>query len=111
MGQRILYYSTNRDIASKTNAKKSFTFKQALFMGLAPDNGLLMPSEIPKLSKQFIMGLKGKPYPEVAYGILKKFLSTEIKDEELKEIVKSSYNFDIPMEKLDGLTWVVRLDR
>ncbi len=111
MSHRILYHSTNRDTASKANSKESFTFKQALFMGLAPDNGLLMPSEIPKLPKRFIMGLKGKPYPEVAYEILKKFLSAEIKDEELKEIVKSSYNFGIPMEKLDGLTWIVRLDR
>ena len=111
MRHRILYHSTNRDIASKTNAKKSFTFKQALFMGLAPDNGLLMPSEIPRLSKKFIMGFKGRPYHEVAYHILENFLSTEIKDKELKEIVKSSYNFGIPVEKLDDATWIVRLDQ
>ncbi|MEK6876242.1 MAG: threonine synthase [Nanoarchaeota archaeon] len=112
MSRRILYHSTNRNANGKANGfKQSFTFKQALFMGLAPDNGLLMPSEIPKLSKNFIMGLKGKPYHEVAYDILKRFLSTEIKSEELKEIVKSSYNFGIPMEKLDGLTWIIRLDQ
>ena len=112
MSHRILYHSTNRNVTEKSKGiKQSFTFKQALFMGLAPDNGLLMPSEIPKLSKKSIMGLKGKPYPEVAYNILKKFLSAEIKDEELKEIVKSSYSFGIPIEKLDDLTWIVRLDQ
>src|SRR3989338_894765 len=112
MSHRIWYHSTNRKATGKAKGiKQSFTFKQALFMGLATENGLLMPSEIPRLSKQFIVGLKGKPYHKVAYEILKRFLSAEIKDEELKEIVKGSYSFDIPIEKLDDLTWIVRLDQ
>ena len=105
---KILYHSTNRSGKSKS---QSFTFKQALFMSLAPDNGLLVPSQIPKLSKKFIMDLKGKPYHEVAYAILKKFLSGEIEDNELKEIIRSSYTFGIPIEKLDDLTYIVRLDQ
>lgn len=112
MSPRILYHSTNGGETGKVKGhKKSFTFKQALFIGLAPDNGLLMPSQIPKLSKEFIMGLKGKPYHEVAYNILKRFLSAEIKNEELKEIIRNSYNFGIPIEKLDDATWIVRLDQ
>src|SRR3989338_8584766 len=88
--RRILYHSTNKNVTEKSKGiKQSFTFKQALFMGLAPDNGLLMPSEIPRLSKKFIMGLKGKPYHKVAYDILKKFLSAEIKDNELSAIIEA----------------------
>jgi threonine synthase len=111
MAHRILYHSTNRNSNHKKNLMNSFTFKQALFMSLAPDNGLFMPSEIPPISKKAILNLKGKPYHQVAYEILKKFLSTEINDQELKAIVESCYNFDIPLEKLDGLTWIVRLDQ
>ena len=83
MSRRILYHSTNRKATGKAKGlKQGFTFKQALFMGLAPDNGLFMPSKMPKLSKEAVMKLKGKPYNEVAYRILKRFLSKEIDDKE-----------------------------
>ena len=113
MGRIILYYSTNRRL--NTDKIKGFgkkiTFESALFLGLAPDKGLFMPSKIPKLSKKEIMGLKGKPYCEVAYQILKKFLSGEIEGRELKAITKSAYNFDVPIEELDKHTCIIRLDR
>ena len=110
---RILYYSTNRELKTDriNGYKKRVTFKQALFMGLAPDKGLFMPSKIPKLSKKDILRLKGKPYYEVAYGILKNFLQYDIKDSDLKAITKKAYYFDIPTEKLDDSTWLVRLDQ
>lgn len=80
-------------------------------MGQAPDEGLFMPIKIPKLSKKNLLRLKGKHYYEVAYEILKKFLSCEIKDKELKAITKDAYNFEIPIEKLDQHVYIVRLDR
>lgn len=114
MSKRILYYSTNKDLNTNKiiSFKKRITFKDALFMGMAPDKGLFMPSKIPILSKNDILMLKGKKYHEVAYEILKRFLSYEIKDKELKAITKNAYNFNIPIEKLDKYNiYLVRLDR
>lgn len=113
MKNRILYHSTNRHLNTDkiTGFKKKVTFKQALFMGQAPDEGLFMPTRIPRLSKKDILELKEKPYHEVAYEILRRFLSYDIKDKELKAITKDAYNFDVPIEKLDQYTYIVRLDK
>jgi len=109
---KIQYYSTNSKL--KTNDilgfKKKITFKEALFTGMAPDKGLFMPTKIPKISKKEISSLKGKKYWEAAYLILKKFLSKEIASKELKKIAKEAYKFTIPLEKIDNLTYIARMD-
>ncbi|MBI2653109.1 threonine synthase [Candidatus Woesearchaeota archaeon] len=113
MNKRILYYSTNRDLNESkiVDFKQIVTFKEALFIGMAPDKGLFMPSQIPQLSKKDILSLKGKQYHEVAYEILKRFLSDEIKDKELKNITKKIYDFEIPIDNLDNYTYIIRLDQ
>lgn len=112
MGSKILYYSTNRNLKDPIKGfKKSVSFKEALFMGMAPDKGLFMPTKIPKLSKKEILALKGKPYHAVAYEVLRKFLRYDIEDGDLKEITKDAYHFKIPMEIIDDLTLIARLDQ
>src|SRR3989344_6962127 len=109
MGNRILYYSTNNKL--KHGFKKEVTFKQALFIGQAPDNGLFMPNKIPKLSRKEIEGLRNKPYNEVAYFILSKFLKDDIDDKVLRSIIKDAYDLEIPIENFDDISYIVRLDR
>lgn len=113
MEGRIFYYSTNRYLITRKiiGFKKQVTFKEALFMGQAPDGGLFMPTRMPRLSRKDILMLKGRPYHEVAYEILKKFLSYEIEDKGLKAIARDAYNFDVPIERLNEYTFIVRLDR
>ena len=112
MGSQIRYYSTNRNLKTPIEGfKKNVSFREALFMGMAPDKGLFMPTKIPKLSKNEILALKGKPYSAVAYEVLRKFLRYDIEDTDLKEMTKDAYHFNIPMEKIDDLTWIVRLDQ
>ncbi|MDP3765236.1 MAG: threonine synthase, partial [Nanoarchaeota archaeon] len=68
MDSQIAYYSTNRSLKTPIKGfKKKISFKEALFMGMAPDKGLFMPIKIPKLSKNEILALKGKPYHAIAY--------------------------------------------
>ena len=113
MNNEIYYQSTNRllNTGTITGFKKKITFKDALFMGQAPDKGLFMPTYIPQLSPKEILHLKGKPYYYVAYEILKRFLSSEIKDNELMTITKRAYSFHIPLEKLSQDIYIVRLDQ
>jgi threonine synthase len=70
-----------------------------------------MPTELPGISRTEISMLKGKPYHEVAYKILKKFLSYEINDRELKSVTKDAYDFELPQEKLSQYVYILRLDR
>jgi len=110
---RILYYSTNRNINTEEikGFKGEVTFKEALFMGQAPDNGLFMPGSLPELYKEEILSLKDRPYFEVAFEILKKYLKDDISDEKLKEICKDAYTFGIPLEKITGDIYLARMDQ
>lgn len=106
---QIKYYSTNRNL--KKGFKEKTTFKTALFKGLAPDNGLFMPTGIPRFSEEEVLNLKEKPYSEVAFEVLKKFLIDEINEEDLRDITKEAYDFKVPIECIDKETFIVRLDR
>lgn len=113
MAKKILYQSTNREL-NKGRIKgfrEKVPFKEALFMGQAPDKGLFMPTVIPEISKKEILKLRGEPYHTVAYKIINKFLSGEIEDNELKAMTERAYPFDIPFERLDSDIFVVRLDK
>jgi threonine synthase len=113
MKNKILYYSTNRNLKtdSISGFKKKVAFEEALFMGMAPDKGLFMPSKLPKLSKKEILALKGKSYAQAAYRILRKFLHYDISDNELKKIINDAYKFSIPIDKLNDTAFIARLDQ
>jgi len=95
-----------------TNGKaQQVSFKEAILQGQAPDKGLYVPVQIPKLDLNELFKLKGAPYSEIAFAVSKKFLEGQIPDNELKKIVEESYNFPVPIEKIEGNKFLMRLDR
>lgn len=107
--EKILYHSTNRELIPDSGSL-AVPFKGALFEGLAPDGGLFMPQRIPRLSPDNIKKLKGAPYRAVAETVLLPFLQTEMDADTLAEIVEQAYDFDVPIQRLDPDTHLVRLD-
>lgn len=87
------------------------SFETALIAGQAPDKGLYLPRSLPPLSEEDLAFLKNKTYPEVAFHVLRKVLEGEIDDLSLKAITSDAYNYDVPLEKVDDNTYVMRLDR
>ena len=85
----VLYYSTRGD-------KQAYTASQAILQGLAKDGGLFVPDALPKLDKT-MEELSAMDYKEVAYEVMKQFL-TDYTEEELKTCIKNAYNdrFDTP---------------
>ncbi|MBK7094671.1 MAG: threonine synthase [Saprospiraceae bacterium] len=100
----INYYSTN------LNSPK-VSFREALLKGIAPDRGLYMPEVIPQISMAEIDTFSSMEYYEIAYNIIKKFLHTEMEDEILFALVKDAYNFEVPLEKVYGNKYIMRLDQ
>lgn len=102
--EQLQYYSTNLKAAK-------VSFRDALLKGQAPDRGLYMPEKIPAFDKNELENLKGLSYPDIALHIADKFLKDEIPSDNLQEIVKDAYNFDVPLEKVHGSHYLMRLDQ
>jgi threonine synthase len=100
----VQYYSTNLKA-------QPVSFREALIKGLAPDKGLFMPDHFPEITIDEILGLSNLQYWEIAYIVAHKFLSSEISDDNLLKIVKSAYNFDIPLERIKDRQYIMRLDQ
>ncbi|MCX7816817.1 MAG: threonine synthase [Syntrophales bacterium] len=110
----IRYYSTNRNISGLSGIKpfsKLVSFREALLMGQAPDEGLFMPDSIPNLDLREVMRLKGKPYTEAALAVLYAFLEDEISRDVLRDAVEDAYNFPVPLEKVSEKVFIMRLDQ
>lgn len=82
---KITYHSTrNKDITA--------TASEAILNGIAPDGGLYVPDEIPKLKVSF-EALARMDYAHVAYEVMKLFF-TDFTEEELMACIKGAYNTD-----------------
>lgn len=100
----MLYYSTNL-------TAPPIPFPEALLQGQAPDRGLYMPETIPQLSADELNSFRNKEYHEIACDILWKYLDGQIPREVLAELTRDAYTFDVPLEKVIGRQYVMRLDQ
>jgi threonine synthase len=87
------------------------SFREALLMGQAPDEGLFMPDRIPALSLEAIASLRGRPYAETARLIMEAFLAADISSEKLEACIQQAYNYSVPLEQVDAGKYVMRLDQ
>jgi threonine synthase len=100
----IKYYSTNLK-------SPEVTFKEALLKGLAPDGGLYLPTSLPLITPGELESLSFKEYHETAFYVLNKIIGDEIDKEELSELCAGAYNFEVPLEKVYGRKYIMRLDQ
>jgi len=98
------YFSTNL-------SSDKVSFKEALLKGIAPDRGLYMPEQLPKISKEEIDSFSSKVYYEIAFEVIRKFTQGEIADNVLFELIKDAYNYTVPLEKVVDNSFVLRLDQ
>jgi threonine synthase len=114
MSPRIRYYSTNRHldhIPGIIPFRETVSFREALMMGQAPDEGLFMPEEIPILSIDALKALRGASYTAAAMVVAEAFLSGEIPHEKLRRIIDESYNYPVPLENVIARKYIMRLDQ
>lgn len=101
-------YNSTRDKTCRVTAA------HAIVHGLAPDGGLFVPEELPKLSLTQIEALSKTDYRGRAEELLSLFLD-EFDRAEIKRIVSAAYgdNFDdaavAPLHIIDGMTAVLEL--
>ena len=93
-----LLYKSTRD------TEKTVTASQAILKGLADDGGLFVPVSIPKLPVS-LGELKEMTYQEIAYTVMKEFL-TDFTEEELKSCIAKAYDSKFDTEEIAPLAKV-----
>ncbi len=89
------------------------SFEEVLLTGLAPDGGLYVPRDWPKLD---LASLRGKSYIDVAEEVIYPFVAENIDRPTLRGLLNSAYGPDIfrdkkivPLHKLYGNVYVLEL--
>ncbi len=93
---------------STRGGAKPQSFTAVLFEGLAPDGGLFLPEEFPRLSPAELAAMRSMSYRELAFAILAKF-ADDIPEGDLKRLIDKTYTKEIfgsdditPVKKLDS---------
>ena len=92
--EEVLYSSTR-------NGEKKVKASEAILKGLSEDGGLFVPDHIPALDKT-PRQLSGMSYQEVAYEVMKLFL-TDFTEQELKECIRNAYDSKFDTEVIAPL--------
>jgi threonine synthase len=96
------FYSTN-------NRELKVDLREAVIRGLAPDNGLYMPENIPTLSRGFLQDLGHRTFIEIGFEVAKNLLGDSLPKSELQRIVEHTIQFDAPLVQLGDNTFSLEL--
>lgn len=94
---------------STNNKSELVSFRDAVLKGLADDNGLYFPTEIPSLPETFFKNLPKMKLPEMAFEFLKPYIGNDLEPTELKDLLEEALNFDIPLVQLDADKYALEL--
>jgi len=85
---------TGRLVSTRDMAQKSISYTDALLEGLAPDGGLYVPTEYPRLTQEDLVQLKDMTYSQLAFEVKRKLVGRAIPDEELERLLQNAYTED-----------------
>ena len=88
------FYSTN-------NPSVRVDLREAVTRGLAPDNGLYMPAEIPMLPPEFFARIHEMSFVDIGFAVARNLLSGTIPDDELMRMVEHTIRFDAPLVEVE----------
>ncbi|EJD02011.1 tryptophan synthase beta subunit-like PLP-dependent enzyme [Fomitiporia mediterranea MF3/22] len=102
------YFSTKGD-------GKELSFEETVLTGLAPDGGLYIPTEIPKLPEDWQTRWASLSFQQLSFEVLSLYIdAAEMSHDELRALINNSYSSfrhpDItPLKKLDDNLFILEL--
>ncbi|MBD1553666.1 threonine synthase [Pseudomonas typographi] len=92
----------------------ALNFEDVLLTGLASDGGLYVPENLPHFTVEEIASWAGLPYHELAFRVMRPFVSGSIPDADFKRILAQTYATFAhpavaPLRQLEGNEWVMEL--
>ncbi len=102
-----------RYISTRGQAE-ALDFEKVLLAGLAGDGGLYVPETLPKWDADFLRGLQGKSYEEIAHAVIAPFTAGCFTSDELRELISKTYaNFRhtarAPLKQIGDDLWLCEL--
>ncbi|MDR2135378.1 MAG: threonine synthase [Treponema sp.] len=82
---------------STRGAAEAAGFAAAALAGLAPDGGLFVPEEIPPYPAAVRSSLGTMDYRDIAFETIKPWVSPDIPEAALEEMVRAAYPFEAPL--------------
>jgi threonine synthase len=96
------FFST-KDKTHKTS------FVKAMINGLAPNEALYFPEEIPSFSPAFFNNIKTMSLQEVAKLVITPYIKNEFTDTQIDNIIANVFNFDIPLVNIEDNIFALEL--
>ena len=84
-------------------------FAEAIRRSIAPDGGMYMPGDLPKLPRAFFNNMGEMSLREIAYVVAATFLGEDLDPSALKKIVDEAFAFDAPLVQIADDTYVLEL--
>lgn len=98
----MLFYSTkSKDLTA--------SLEEAVFRSLPSDNGLYMPTAIPKMSTDFLNTIESKTFKEIAIEVTHTLLFEDISRADVEKIIDQAYDFEAPVKKINDQDFVLEL--
>ncbi len=92
------------------DASRQVSFRTAVLQGMDPvTGGLYIPHEIPELPRSFLFRNPAPSFRDIAFEAAKPFVSGEIPEADLMEIIADAYPFTAPVAPIDPTTYVLEL--
>jgi threonine synthase len=80
-------------------------FREALLQGLAPDGGLYLPIDLPRVASRELAVWQGLPFGTIAVRLAQRLLQEEFPEDVLGRLVADALNFPAPtVPQADGLS-------
>ncbi|PKM31257.1 MAG: threonine synthase [Gammaproteobacteria bacterium HGW-Gammaproteobacteria-11] len=92
----------------------ALNFEDVLLAGLATDGGLYVPENLPRFTQEEIASWAGLPYHELAFNVMRPFVTGSISDADFRSILEETYGVFAhqavaPLRQLAGNEWVLEL--
>ena len=82
-------------------AGRTWTFREALFLGQAPDGGLFVPASLPPLPRADRAALPDLDFPGRAFVTARHLLGGEIPGDLLRTITRDALDFPVPLREIE----------
>lgn len=76
------------------------SFREAIVAGLAPDGGLYMPVNVPRIAPDTVESWRGLPFGRLASALARTLLAGEFSDDVITRLTEAALDFPVPTRPL-----------